>query len=93
MDFQIKIKGRLYTIEKITMGDMRLLRKHFNVTDLAEMNFGDPDVIAGLCYLALKYANPEWEHQRLVNFVDDLALDEVEQPEDEVEPDPKTRAW
>ncbi len=73
-DFAIKIQGKLYEIETLKLGDMRQLREHFNVSDLSAMNFADPDVIAGLCYLALKRANPEWEHTRLMNTVDELAL-------------------
>ncbi|MDP2712095.1 MAG: hypothetical protein Q8O56_12840 [Solirubrobacteraceae bacterium] len=85
--YRIKIHGELHELPQLTLGQARLLREHFDIRDLSDMQPGDPNVIAGLAYLCVARANLDWEHMRVMNYVDDLALDAFE-PADEVSADP-----
>ena len=83
-DYRIKILGELHELDKLTLKEARLLREHFDVRDISKINPGDPAVIAGMAYLCFRRAHPEWEHQRLMNYVDELTLDDFDTPD----PDP-----
>lgn len=96
MEANITIHGERYELGTLTLGDMRLLRKHFGLThlaDIADMT-DDPELIAGLTYLAFKRRHPEWTHDRLINEVDELPLEALtdDAPEAEVDGDPKDSA-
>lgn len=90
--YRLKIEGRLYELPQLTLGQARILRKHFDVLDITEMNGGDPSIIAGLAYLCISSANPDWEHARLMNYVDDLPIDTFEGADDEPSEDPNAEA-
>ena len=89
--YRVKIDGEVFEIDKLTLGEARLLRAHFNVFEIHKMLPGDPNVIAGLVYLCYRRKHPDWEHERLMNTVDDVAMEDIEEA-NEVEPDPKPRA-
>ncbi len=94
MEATITIAGERHSIGRLTLGDMRLLATHFGVTDmttLAEQR-GNPHVVAGFAYLALKRTHPDWEHARLMNTVDDIALDDIDDDDEPVSEDPNDAA-
>lgn len=56
--FKARVGGTLYEIDKLTLGDTRILKHKFGLTDLVEFSSTDPDVIVGLLALAIHKANP-----------------------------------
>lgn len=85
MEFRVTIDGQEHHIERTTLGDTLLLKKHFGIDSLSYVtdHFDDPAVVAGLVYLAMKRTHPEWEHPRLMNEVEDIAVDDLRFPKDE----------
>lgn len=75
MLFKIKILDKLYEIKSFTIGEARLLRKHFDLRDLTAVNAGDPETLAGLAYICFKRDNPEMPHEALEAKVDALDLE------------------
>lgn len=82
------IDGEIYESGRATIGDLRLVKKHYGVVNLGAIDDGDPDAIAGLLFLAVKHTKPEWEIKRVINFVDEVSDLDVEV----VAPDPKVPA-
>lgn len=85
MDANITIHGERYELGALTLGDMRLLRQHFGLRHMAAIAdmTDDPELIAGLTYLAFKRRHPDWTHERLINEVEDLPLDALTADEPE----------
>lgn len=86
-----------FELDRLTLGDMRLLERHFGITDVTKLETepGNPSVISGLVYLGLKSEHPDWEHQRLSNFVDEIPLSafaDAEVVKDEPIPKAKSKA-
>lgn len=97
MEANITIAGERYEIGKLTLGDMRLLSKHFGIVDMTKLTelAGSPDLLAGMAYLGFMRKHPEWEHERLMNEVNDVVIEDLgdqEMDEPEVEADPKSDA-
>jgi len=56
---RIKIAGTVYEIPTFNLGELRLLKREFDIPDVEDVSFGDPDFIAGLCYIVMRRANPD----------------------------------
>lgn len=93
MEINLKIGGKSYHIPRVTLGDMVLLKQHFGLQHMSQLETGadDPQVIAGFVYLAYKQAHPEWEHERVLNETLDVDLDDLTD-EAAAEPAPATDA-
>lgn len=88
MVISLKIRGEVMSLERLTLGHARTLRAEFGVKNIAELDVNDPDVLAGMVYLLVAETHPEWEPQRTMNYVNDIALDEVDAVDDEPAADP-----
>jgi hypothetical protein len=97
----LKIHGEevvMVALEKMTLGDWRLVKRHFGVVGqtafLQGIHDEDPDAICAFIYMALLRKHPEWEHERLMNTVEDLAADDIQPTEVDLvkEADPKAEA-
>lgn len=95
MKLNITIGGEVHKIERMTLGHLQDLANHFDLHDLTTLGerIADPRVLAGLTYVALKIAHPTWEHERLMNEVNDIdvealgienAVEEVADPKADV---------
>lgn len=52
--FRAQVGDKVYEVEKLTLGDARLLKRHYGLEDLSEFESGDPDILAGILFLALR---------------------------------------
>jgi hypothetical protein len=66
-------------IDNLNLGEMRLLKQHFGVSDMREIENmeGDPDFIAGIYFLALRRKHPDWEDKRLMNSVNAITVSDL----------------
>jgi hypothetical protein len=46
-------------LDKLTLGEARLLKHDYGMSDLREFSFWDPDQMAGLFVIAVKRAHPD----------------------------------
>lgn len=94
MKLNVKVGDEVHKIERLTLGDLLDLKKHFGIDELRgvaqRLENGDPALLAGLTYIALRATHPTWEHARLMNEVQDIDSDflEIRDPPDE-DADPK----
>lgn len=88
MNYRIKIQGKVYEIKSLTMGEARILRQHFDVRDLTEINPGDPFVMAGMAYLCFLREDPRLSHAQIMAKVDALDLSEDFAPVEDESADP-----
>jgi hypothetical protein len=73
--FKVQVGEDVYELDKLTLGDGRILKRDFGLTDLEEFNPGDPDVMVGLLSLAIK-------HSKGVSLADATAIAEAVDFED-----------
>lgn len=80
MHVNVKVGTDTHVIERITLGDVLLLKQHFGITSLGyiEDHLDDPAVIAGLVYIGMRRSNPSWEHARLMNEVQDVDIEALD---------------
>jgi hypothetical protein len=94
MKLNITIGDEVHKIERLTLGDLQILANHFDLHDLSMLGerIADPRVVSGLVYIALKTAHPTWEHERLVNEVNDIDAETLGIASPEAMIDPKADA-
>lgn len=83
--FKAKIGDTTYELEKLTLGDTRILKHKFGLTDLSEFSSTDPDVIVGLLALAIRKADPNKSIEQATAEVDELNFDDFTTVDDEKE--------
>lgn len=80
---RLKVEGEIYDMPALTLGELRLAKRHYGVTDFTVQ---DADTVAALVYVAMRRANPDWEDARLLNTVDDVTSVEILVDEDGEDP-------
>lgn len=58
MIFKVKCGDTIYELDKLTLGDTRILKNHFGADDLENLPLKDPDIMAGLLAIAIMRADP-----------------------------------
>ena len=95
--FRIKVAGdgeeggKVYELDRLTLGEARILKREFGLADLAHFNSTDPDQLVGLLVLALQRENPALTLKEAIAQVEDLdveAFEEAPAAEEESDPTP-----
>jgi hypothetical protein len=89
--FKVKVEDTTYELDKMTLGEARILKREFGLTDLSSFSGTDPDQLVGLLYLALKRENPAMTHDEALAEVEGLDIEGFETPapdEEAVDEDP-----
>lgn len=87
MFFRVKVGDRTFELDKLTLGEARVLKKEFGLKDLQAFSGADPDQLVGLLYLALLRENPALAHAEALAEVEGLDIESFGVA-DEDEPDP-----
>lgn len=74
MELAFKLDGVLYEVDKITLGDARMVADLFGVTDLRSFDWTDPRYMAALVYLGLRDKNRFLTSEQLMAQVDQVDL-------------------
>lgn len=77
--FKVKVDDKVYSLERLTLGDARLLKERFGLADLEEFNPSDPDQLVGLLFLALRKERPTEPEANLLAEIEDLDIDAFSQ--------------
>lgn len=85
MFFKVKVEDRLFELDKLTLGEARVLKKHFGLVNLSSFDGTDPDQLVGLLYLALKRERPDATHEDLLGEIEGLDIEGFATAEDEQE--------
>jgi len=83
--FKAKIGDTVYELDKLTLGDTRILKHKFGLSDLSEFSSTDPDVIVGLLSLSIRKANPALSIEQAAAQADEINFDDFTQVDDEKE--------
>lgn len=83
--FRAKCGDKTYELDKLTLGDARVLKRHFGLDDVEFFNPTDPDQAVGLLVLCLQRERPEESLEVLTAEVEALDVDEFAMAD---EPDP-----
>ncbi len=83
--FKAKIGDTVYELDKLTLGDTRILKHKFGLSDLSEFSSTDPDVIVGLLSLSIRKANPALTIEQAAAQADEINFDDFTQVADEKE--------
>lgn len=51
--FKVKVDGKVYELDRLTLGDGRVLKRDFGLIDLETFSTTDPDQMVGLIALAI----------------------------------------
>src|SRR6266567_4746279 len=96
--FTVKVDGRMFTLDRIKLGDWRLLKTEFglNASDIVTsfkstetgesveiLNIDNPNVLVGLLVCALHHERPLAPVAALIAEVDDLGMEGLEFPSPE----------
>jgi hypothetical protein len=73
--FTAKVGEETYELDKLTLGDARLLKKQFGLVDMTEFSGTDPDQLVGLMFLAYKKANPGLTDETVLSHVESLDIE------------------
>jgi hypothetical protein len=73
--FTAKVGEETYELDKLTLGDARLLKKQFGLVDMTEFSGTDPDQLVGLMFLAYKKANPGLTDETVLSHVENLDIE------------------
>lgn len=92
--FKCKVGDETYELERLTIGDSRILKRDFGLSDLEHFNPGDPDVVAGLLTLAISKAKdiPISEATKIADAVDFEDFESISDDEEEGAEDPTPAA-
>lgn len=72
---QFKIGHRTYPMpQKFSLGELRILKREFDLKDVAKIDKRDPDHIAGLLYIAMRRKDPTLT----VDELDALDIERIE---------------
>lgn len=84
--FRAKIGEKVYELDKLTLGQARLMKRRFDLTDLEEFNIGDPDHMVGILTLCLQQERPAAELETLIAEVEALDIESAVEMVDEEDP-------
>lgn len=73
--FRVKVGDQVYELDRLTLGDGRVLKQKFGLEDLTKISPGDPDMLVGLLFLALKRAKPDAPDANLIAEIEDIDID------------------
>lgn len=91
--FKARIGEHVYTLEKLTLGDARILKRDFGLEDMDEFSPTDPDTLVGLLYLCLKAERPLADRTALIAEVEALDIDAFsDETEADEDPTPAAQA-
>lgn len=88
MFFACKVGDKRYQLEKLTLGEARVLRKQFGLEQIEDFNPTDPEQLAGLLYLCMKRENPGLPDALIMAEIDGLDVMEFEAADEEEVPTP-----
>lgn len=75
--FKAKLDGKIYELDRLTLGDGVVLKKKFNVDDLENFNPADPETLVGLLTLAVMKTDGKTLEDAL-KVVEDVSFDDVD---------------
>src|SRR5690349_7590562 len=88
---KFKIGRREYPMPtKLKLGELRVLKREFDLADISRLNKRDPEHLMGLLYIAMRRADPTFS----VEDLEEIDLDRIEviAPEEEGDDDRPTGA-
>lgn len=68
---KFKLSGQVFDV-KLTLGDGKILKKDFGVTDLTKLNMGDVDILSFILRQNYGREHPEMPQDQVCEFVDGL---------------------
>jgi hypothetical protein len=92
MFFACKVGDKQYELPKLTLGEARILKKHFGLMQLEDMNPTDPDHLTGLLYLCLRREAPGATLEALLSRIDELDIEDFAMAESAPEEVPTVAA-
>lgn len=87
---KLRINGRDYpVVDNPTLGELRILKREFDVQEVDQLNPKDPDHLAGLVYVSMHRADPsvtieDVDAVQTVELLDDEG-NVVDAPDEEAE--------
>lgn len=75
--FKAKLSGKVYELDRLTLGDGVVLKQQFNVTDLENFNPADPETLVGLLTLAVMKTDGV-SLEQAQTLVSDVSFDDVD---------------
>jgi hypothetical protein len=69
---KIKLDGELFEVEKLTLGEGRILKRDYGMSDLSEINLADPDQLVGMLSISMKRTHPELSEEEVLAKVEGL---------------------
>jgi len=85
--FKVKIDGKTYELDRLTLGDARILKSRFGLEGMSLFSPDDPDHLAGLLVLALKRERPDTPLSELIAEIEDLDIESFSDESGEEESD------
>lgn len=83
---KIKAGEKTYEVGELDLGEFRLLKREFGVTDLSKINPADPDVIVGLIVVCARRAEPDRDLADIIREIEAVTTVEVENDEGDEAP-------
>lgn len=78
--FSVKVGEKTYELDRLTLGEARVLKREFGLSDLGSFSGTDPDQLVGLLYLARKRESPAMSHDEVLAEIEDLDIEAFEAP-------------
>jgi hypothetical protein len=87
--FKAKIAGKVYQLDKLTLGEARLLKREFGLSDLAYFSNTDPDVIVGLLAICIKRDDESLTMDQATEQAEALDIEDFDPNPDAPEEEPE----
>lgn len=90
--FKDKAGDRVFELDKLTLGDARVLKREFGLEDMEDFSPTDPDHLVGLLYLCLRREQPNAAQEDLLGEIEDLDINAFDEIPEEPDPTPAAEA-
>jgi hypothetical protein len=84
--FKVKLDGQTYELDRLTLGEARILKHEFDMQSLELLDPSDPDHLIGLLYLAMRRKRPHDPRETLMAQIEGVSFEDMAEVESDGDP-------
>jgi hypothetical protein len=84
--FKVKLDGQTYELDRLTLGEARILKHEFDMGSLELLDPSDPDHLIGLLYLAMRRKRPTEPRDALMAQIEGVSFEDMADAESDGDP-------
>lgn len=84
--FKVTVDGETYELDRLTLGEARVLKHEFDMHSLDLLDSTDPDHLIGLLYLAMRRKHPDRTREAIMASVEGIAFEDLAEADSDGDP-------